>query len=242
MLRLRSMIFDILMYGSMVIMGIVLSPAAIWSRAGAYWAVKLYCRWAIWLLRVICGLRVEVRGKVPEGEVLVCSKHQSFLDILILTKTLPRARFIMKKELKWAPILGAYAMRMGSTPVARGRKAAAMKEMTQGAEAQARTPGQTVIYPQGTRVLPGAYRPYKIGAGVLYRRLGQPCIPAATNVGVFWARRSPYRKPGLAVVEFLDPIEKGLNVEAFMEKIEKVIEGNSNRLMAEAGFHASPSV
>ena len=69
-------------------------------------------------LRLICGLRVEVRGEVPQGEVLVAAKHQSFLDILIIFEALPRAKFIMKKELRWAPFLGLYALRIGSTPVA----------------------------------------------------------------------------------------------------------------------------
>ena len=74
----------------------------------------------LWLLAAICGLRVEVRGAVPTGEVIVAAKHQSFLDILILVRALPRPKFIMKKELSWAPILGLYALRIGSTPVNRG--------------------------------------------------------------------------------------------------------------------------
>ena len=69
---------------------------------------------------MICGLRVEVRGTAPEGEVIVCAKHQSFLDIMMLVHALPRPKFIMKKELRWAPILGLYALRIGSTPVERG--------------------------------------------------------------------------------------------------------------------------
>ena len=115
---LRSLIFDFLMYSSMLVMGIAFAPAAIWSQDGAYWACKTYCRWVLWLLRVICGLRTEVRGSVPEGNVIVCAKHQSFLDILLLMHALPRMKAIMKKELKWAPIFGFYATRVGSTPVA----------------------------------------------------------------------------------------------------------------------------
>ena len=34
----------------------------------------------------------------------------------VLSHCLPRARFIMKKQLRWAPILGLYALRIGSTP------------------------------------------------------------------------------------------------------------------------------
>ncbi len=239
MLRLRSLLFDALMYGLILVMGLAFAPMALWSVAGAYRAVKIYARSVLWLLGAICGLRVEVRGAVPTGEVIVAGKHQSFLDILVLVKALPRPKFVMKQELKWAPIFGLYAMRIGSTPVNRGAKSKAMKDMIARVGEAGAESRQLVIYPQGTRVLPGAYLPYKIGAGVLYDRLGNPCVPAATNVGVFWSRRSPYRRPGLAVVEFLDVIAPGLPIPEFMARIEAVVEDNSNRLMREAGFDPS---
>jgi 1-acyl-sn-glycerol-3-phosphate acyltransferase len=239
MLRLRSLLFDVCLYGLMAIMGILFAPMAAWSSDGALRACKIYARTMLWLLERICGLRAETRGPVPEGEVIVASKHQSFLDILILVRALPRPKFIMKQELRWAPILGLYAMRIGSTPVNRGARSKAMKDMVAHAEkgAEAR---QLVIYPQGTRVLPGARLPYKVGAGVLYDRLGNPCVPAATNVGVFWSRRSSLRKPGLAVVEFLPTIPPGLSVSEFMARLEPLVEADSNRLMREAGFDPGP--
>jgi 1-acyl-sn-glycerol-3-phosphate acyltransferase len=236
MLLIRSLVFDILMYALMLVLGVLFAPLALWSVDGAYRGIKTYCRAVFWLLRVICGLKVEVRGQVPQGDVIVCSKHQSFLDIMMLAECLPRAKFIMKKELRWAPVLGLYALRIGSTPVARGRKSKAMKDMVAHAEKSAEEASQLVIYPQGTRVLPGAHRPYKVGAGVLYDRMGKECVPAATNVGVFWSRRSRYRRPGTAVLEFLDPIPAGLAVAPFMKQLESVVEDNSNRLMREAGF------
>lgn len=242
MLRLRSLLFDTLMYGIMAALGVLFAPMALWSVEGAYRAVKIYCRLMLWLLRAICGLRCEVRGEIPTGEVLIASKHQSFLDIMILTAVLPRPKFVMKKELKWAPIFGLYAMRIGSTPVNRGARSRAMKDMVAHAsKAKGAGPRQLVIFPQGTRVLPGASMPYKIGAGVLYQRTGDVCIPAATNVGVFWSRRSPYRKPGLAILEFLEPIPAGLPIPDFMARIEADVEGASNRLMREAGFDAVPA-
>ncbi len=105
-----------------------------------------------------------------------------------------------------------------------------MKDMVAHAEKSAEAASQLHIYPQGTRVLPGAKRPYKIGAGGLYERRGQPHAPAATNVGVFWSRRSrAYRKPGLAVLEFLEPIPAGLPIPEFMTRMEAVVEENSDR-------------
>jgi 1-acyl-sn-glycerol-3-phosphate acyltransferase len=239
MLLLRSLLFDACLYLWMLVLGIVCLPAAAWSRDGANAAVKLYSRTVLWLLAAICGLRVEVRGRAPEGDVIVCAKHQSFLDILVLVRELPRPKFIMKRELRWAPILGLYAMRIGSTPVARGQRSRAMAAMVDHVSHGAAEPSQLVIYPQGTRVAPGAHRPYKIGSGVLYERLGKTCVPVATNAGVFWGRRSFYRRPGLAVVEFLEPIPPGLPLGTFMARIEQEVEDRSNRLMQEVGSGAA---
>jgi 1-acyl-sn-glycerol-3-phosphate acyltransferase len=97
-------------------------------------------------------------------------------------------------------------------------------------------PGQIVIYPQGTRVAPGVRAPYKVGTAALYQELGQPCVPVACNVGLFWPRKGIVRKPGVAVVEFLPPIPPGLGNAQFMARLEREIESASDRLMAEAGF------
>jgi 1-acyl-sn-glycerol-3-phosphate acyltransferase len=239
MLLVRSLVFDLLLYVTMGVMGILGAPLALWSVDGAYAVCRAYCRVVFFYLRVICGLRVEVRGRVPKGEVLVAAKHQSFLDILMIFEALPRPKFIMKKELRWAPFIGLYALRIGSTPVSRGDRSKAMKAMVEHA-GNAEEARQLVIYPQGTRVAPGARPPFKIGAGVLYERLGTECVPAATNAGVFWGRRTLYRRPGLAVVEFLPPIPPGLEIPVFMGRIEAEVEGASDRLMREAGFDPGP--
>jgi 1-acyl-sn-glycerol-3-phosphate acyltransferase len=235
---LRSLVFVGQMYLMMALMAVFFTPWAIVDRRGAFAGVRTYCRWVRWTASWMVGLRTEVRGTVPEGEVLVASKHQSFLDIIIIVSVLPRPKFIMKKQLKWAPILGWYALRIGCVPVDRGRRAQAIEQMMAGVKAGVQEPGQLIIYPQGTRVAPGAHRPYKIGTAILYEQTGQPCVPAATNVGVFWPRTGIFRKPGLAVVEFLDPIMPGLSSEAFMKDLERRIETASDRLMAEAGFNA----
>lgn len=232
---IRSFLFDICLYGLMGIYGILLLPLAL-TRNGAYRAIRIYLGTILPLLRLLCGIRWEVRGAVPRGEVLICAKHQSFLDILILAHILERPKFVMKRELRFVPIFGLYAMRIGSTPVARGRRGQAMKQMVSHVADEARTGGQLVIYPQGTRVAPGAYLPYKIGAGVLYERLGIACHPAATNAGLFWPRRRWWRRPGVAIIEFLDPVPPGLPVKDFMARIEPAIEAASDRLMREAGF------
>ncbi len=233
-----SLIFIVQMYLAMVVYALFWTPFVIFRREAAFDAVHAYCRWVRASAALLVGLKSEIRGEVPEDEVLIGAKHQSFFDIILIVSVVPRPKFIMKKELLWAPIVGWYAKKLGCIPVDRGKRGQAVKRMVADVKAGRAWPGQLIIYPQGTRVAAGAVRPYKVGVGVLYSQLGQDCVPAATNVGVFWPRHGLLRKPGLAVVEFLPRIPAGLSVEEFMDRIEPEVEGASNRLMAEAGFAA----
>jgi 1-acyl-sn-glycerol-3-phosphate acyltransferase len=233
---LLSLVFIVQMYLAMAVIAILFAPWALFSRQGARAACKTYCRWVIFTLRLLCGLKSEVRGTPPTDECVIAAKHQSFLDIILIFNAVPAGKFIMKRELIFTPFLGQYALKIGCVPVNRGKRGAAIQKMKADVAAGAAEPGQLIIYPQGTRVAPGAKKPYKVGTGLLYEQLAQPCVPVATNVGVFWPKRGIMRHPGLAVVEFLPPIAPGLPVPEFMRRLEAEVETQSDRLMAEAGF------
>lgn len=234
---LTSVLFSFQMYLMMLILGVILLPGSAVSHRFACFTVRTYCRWVRWTAGWMIGLKSEIRGLVPTNEVLIASKHQSFFDIIILVSVLPKPKFIMKDILKWAPIVGWYAYFLDCIPVKRGRRAEAIKKMMADISNGNAHAGQLVIYPQGTRVAPRAKVPYKVGAAVLYSETGQPCVPAATNVGFFWPRRGVYRKPGLAVVEFLPHIEPGLNKDDFLKQLENMVETRSDILLQEAESH-----
>ena len=183
------------------------------------------------LLDRLCGVQVEVRGTIPSTDVVVISKHQSFLDVMMHAYFMPCATFVMKQELRFAPIFGFYAMRIGVAPVKRGDKGKAVGKMLNDVERNSTERQQLVIYPQGTRVPPGQHAPYKVGAGVLAERTGRQAVMAATNTGLFWPKYGPIRGPGVAVVEYLAAVPDGLNLNAFIEHIEIEIESASDRLV-----------
>lgn len=232
----RSLVFMIVIYLWMAVLGIVFSPYALFAKRGALVGCKTYARSVIWLARWMIGVHGEVRGPIPRDEVVIAAKHQSFFDIMLIFNAVPHAKFIMKRELLWTPFIGLYAKRLGCIPVNRGKKGAAVAKMVKDVASEFSEPGQLVIYPQGTRVAPGVGKPYKVGTAILYKGLDYPCVPAATNVGVFWPRSGILRKPGVAVVEFLDTIPPGLGRDDFMSELERVIETRSDALMREAGF------
>jgi 1-acyl-sn-glycerol-3-phosphate acyltransferase len=233
---LMSLLFIIQMYLAMAVIAVVFAPFALFRREMAVKACHVFCAWTLFSLRWMCGLRCEVRGTPPTDEVMIAAKHQSFLDIIMIYNAVPRGKFIMKRELMFTPFLGQYALAIGCVPVNRGKRGAAIARMRADVARGASDPGQLIIYPQGTRVAPGAVRAYKVGTGLLYQQLEQPCVPVAANVGLFWPKRGILRKPGLAVVEFLPAIAPGLPVGPFMKALEAEIETASDRLMAEAGF------
>lgn len=224
------------MYLVMAVMSLIYIPMSLLSQEWTFRGIRNYCHWVRFSARHLVGLKSEIRGTPPKEEVLICSKHQSFFDILILCSILPRPRFVMKKQLRNTPIVGYFARKIGCVVVDRGKKKLAINQLKQGINTSRSEESQLVIFPQGTRVAPNKKMPYKIGAYVIYEMLNKPCIPVATNVGCFWPRRAILRKPGIAVLEFLPPIEQDLSQKEFMQTIETVIEENTNNLIRETSI------
>ena len=234
MILVRSLLFNSLFYASMVIFGVLLVPIMLLSQRATWFVSKLYVHLMLEYLQIICGVRSEVRGTVPTGNVLVAAKHQSFLDSLILFRALETPCFVIKSELRFTPVFSWYMTRMGSITIDRSGGGKSVHHLV--TQAMARLPrlGQLLIYPQGTRVAPGHKKPYRVGIAVLYTKTGLACIPAATNAGAFWGRNTFLRKPGTATVEFLPALSPDLPQDEVLAKIEIAVEDASEQLFMEA--------
>lgn len=208
------------------------------GREGVHRVAGFWTRHLLAMARVYLGLSYELRGTPPRGDCIVAAKHQSFFDILILANHLPQRAFVMKQVLLHVPIMGWFAHKAGCIPIDRSKGSEAMKVMLQAVE-EARAShglGQLIIYPEGTRVPPGQRRRYKQGAGVIAEATGLPVYPVATNAGLFWSKRGWPILPGVAVTEFLPPLEPGGSAPEVLQKIEAIVEPHSDALMEEAGF------
>ena len=134
-----SALFVFQIYVMMVVIGLLWAPWAYFSRDGAYHCCKSYSRWVFWTARWMVGIETEVRGRPPEGEVIVAAKHQSFLDVMMIFTALPRARFVMKQAILYTPVIGLYGKRLGCVPVVRG-KGGSLAKMVQDVAAFNRVP------------------------------------------------------------------------------------------------------
>jgi 1-acyl-sn-glycerol-3-phosphate acyltransferase len=231
---LRSLVFVALFYLWSAAASLLCLPCLLGPRV---WSMRVMALWSAGftvMLRVICGVRVEVRGRehMPRGGALIASKHQCMFDPLGTLAIFPDPCFVTKKELFAIPVFGWYARKAGMIPVDREGHSTALRALVAAAKLRLKAGRQLVIYPEGHRMAPGERGKYQPGVAALYRDLALPCTPVATNSGVHWPAHGFLRRPGLIVVEFLEPIPAGLPRAQFMRELETRIESASDALLA----------
>ena len=233
MTTVRSLIFVAWLYLSMAIFALLLSPVLLFGHRASMVVVR---RWAAFIrfgLSAICGVRIEVRGLEhrPSGPALIAGKHQGMLDVIAPFTFLEDPCYVMKKELMVLPFFGWFAARTKMIAVDRAAHSAALKGMVRQARARHAEGRQILIFPEGTRKLPGEAPDYKPGIAALYRDLDSPCVPMATNAGQHWPAHGFRRTPGTVVYEFLPAIPAGLKRAEFMARLEAELETASTALL-----------
>lgn len=232
----RSLLFAAAFYICTALFLVLGSPLLLGPRSWAMAGLRTHARASLWLLRVIVGTRLEVRGRenLPDGPCLVVAKHQSTWDTFALIPLLRDPAIVLKDELKWIPLYGWFCVKFAHILVRRDKGAGALKVMLRVAKARAAEGREIFIFPEGTRRAPGAPPDYKTGYLLLYDGLALPCVPLALNSGVFWPRRQLMRHPGTIIVEILPALPPGMKRAVFRSEIESRIEAASARLLAEA--------
>jgi 1-acyl-sn-glycerol-3-phosphate acyltransferase len=236
LLYARSALFNALYYLNLIVWMIGVLPTLVMPRQAFMTVARIWAGTSLWLLRVVCGTRFELRGagNIPPGGFLVASKHQSLWETFALLTVFKDPAFVLKRELRWIPFFGWYTWKAQSIPVNRGGGGKALADMNRRAAEAARGGRQIVIFPEGTRRAPGAPAAYKYGIAHMYEQMGLPCVPVALNSGVFWPRRKLIRRPGTIVIEVLPVIPPGLPRDMFFSQMQDAIEAASARLLAEA--------
>jgi 1-acyl-sn-glycerol-3-phosphate acyltransferase len=238
-LILRSVLFNVAFFTTTAIFLIAGLPVLAAGRTGVFRLARAWSRTSLWLLDKICGAKVEFRGieRIPPGPVLLAAKHQSALETFALVHHIPDFSFILKRELLRLPLFGWYLRRAEQIAIDRTSGRAALDEVVMRAKALLAEGRSVFIFPEGTRRAVGAPPSYKMGVAHIYDATGATCLPVALNTGICWPRRSFVKRPGLIVIEYLEPIPPGLSRKEFASKLQDVIETRSNQLAATARIH-----
>lgn len=229
--KLRSFLFNFTFFSFTALVLTVGLSALLLPRRVCLAVTRTWSRVTLWALRVFVGLQYQVEGlenvRLP---CIIASKHQSTWDTVIFHHLFDDPAIVLKKELNRAS-LGAYVRRLKLIVVDRdaGRKAM-VALLTQAKQALIEN-RPLVIFPEGTRSAPGEHGTYQKGVGALYRSLNVPVVPLALNSGCYWGRRAFDKKPGVITIRFLPPIEPGMDIDPFMERLEKDLETASQALL-----------
>ncbi|MFC0239043.1 lysophospholipid acyltransferase family protein [Rhodopseudomonas telluris] len=233
---IRSLIFNVLFYLLLVFWILVAIPTFLLPRRALIKVAKMWGQSSIWLMRVVCGTRVEFRGveKIPAGPLIVAPKHQSMWETFALLQFFDAPLYILKRELTWIPFFGWFLIKADMIAINRQKGGRILMEMARRASEEVNRGRQLIIFPEGTRTAVGAPPHYKAGIAQIYADCNVPCLPVALNSGLFWPRRQFMRYPGTIMVEFLDPLPAGMSRRDFIDLVSEQIETASNRLI-EAG-------
>jgi 1-acyl-sn-glycerol-3-phosphate acyltransferase len=234
MIFIRSLLYAIWFYLSLVVIGLACMPAALVSRGASMSGIRFWAGTQRLALRILCGIRTEFRGleHLPRGACIVAMKHQSTYDTIAPFLFIRDPVYILKKELLRAPIFGVYASRVG-IPIDRGGRVRTMKAMLAAAKAATKADREIVIFPEGTRQSVDALADLKPGVVAMYNALDVKCVPVALNTGLCWKGAGFIRRPGHVVFEVLKPIEPGLERRAFMQRLKDALDTATLRLVAE---------
>jgi len=155
-----------------------------------------------------------------DGKAIIAAKHMSILEIAILYTHIPNPFFIMKQELMWIPFYGWIFLRIGLQPVNRKRGKTNMRKLSDKVAKKIMNGETLIIFPEGTRVKPGARPALRRGLMYLAHELKLPIMPVGTDTGLYWPKRGRIT-PGTANVYFENLLPSTASLEEIASNINR---------------------
>jgi 1-acyl-sn-glycerol-3-phosphate acyltransferase len=227
-LFLRSLIFTIVMVVSTILWSLVCFAAAPLPYRQRFYITSRWNVFMIWCLKVICGIRYEIRGmeNLPDAPAILLSKHQSAWETIFLLPMMPRPLvFVFKKEILYIPFFGWAMALLRMIPIDRKQGKNAFKDVVRHGKRRLAQGLWIIMFPEGTRIPVGKAGKYKSGGTRLAIETGAVVVPIAHNSGECWPKNSFIKRPGLVTVSIGKPISsEGQTPDGMMQQVENWIE------------------
>ena len=221
---IRSIIFNFLFYTWTGITVLLLWIAMPLAPSQFRTIISIWPKGCFSMLKIL-GIDFEIRGEenIPNRPVLFAVKHQSVWETIFFLWHSKENAYVMKSELAKIPFWGWYMKKAAHILVDRKGGTKSMRDMLAKAASIKETSRSIVIFPEGTRIPPGNMGELHPGVAALYKHLNISVVPVAVNSGLVWPRRQLKKEPGTIIVEFLKPIQAGMEKRAFLTKLRQII-------------------
>jgi len=220
---LRSLLFTALLFLGTFVFAVIVLATVPFGLPALHAQSRRWARTHLWLLKVLCRLDYVVEGleNIPsEGAHISYWKHASTWETLAQMLIFPPQSWVLKREIIWIPLIGWATHFLRPIAINRSAGHRAVNQVVEQGKERLEEGLWILLFPEGTRVLPGKTRKYGLSGALLASQTGALLVPVAHNAGDYWQRRGLLKKPGTIRVVIGPPIEtlgrepRALNAEA----------------------------
>ncbi len=232
-LFLRSTLFYMGIVPVAIAIGL-LSPLLLLIPLKAASAIILcWNRFALWWLKVCCGLSYEVTSHLGESTkpwVVVCN-HQCFWETIFLQLAFYPLATVLKKELLRIPFFGWGLNVLRPIAIDRSTPLQALKQVkTKGIE-RLKEGHNVLVFPEGTRMAYGELGDYKRSGADIAVQANVCIVPVAHNAAKFWPNKRYIKFPGTIQVVIGAPIDmSGKNTKVAMQEVQAWAKEQTNKM------------
>jgi len=206
---LRTVLFALIAWLFLALFTLALPLLPALRLRQRYAILTYWSRITLWWLRVICRLDYRVSGqeRIPTGSAIVISNHQSAWETLAFQSIFPPHVWVLKRALLRIPLFGWCLAMLRPIAIDRGGRSKALRQVIDQGRERLADGMWVVVFPEGTRMPPGALGSFNPGGAMLAERAGVPALPVAHDGGTYWPRGGFLIRPGTVHVAVGPPID-----------------------------------
>ena len=231
---IRKLLFLFFFFLGISIISIIFLPSLLMSTKVVLFGGKMMGRWTALCLKSFLQTKIIVKGEdniIRNEKFFIACSHQSMFETFYLQTIFNSPIFILKHELIKIPIFGWYLKKIGSVSINRNKiskdNLGLIDKIKNSVKISERP---LIIFPQGTRVLPGEKVPFKKGVGRIYDELKINCQPVAINSGNVWPKNGSLITNKTITISILTGIKPGMRSAEFTSYIEDKIYNELNSM------------
>ena len=234
MQNLRAIVFYLFISPIALLLGsigvLLLLPVPYRQR---YSVVMLFNRFAIWALRLCCGVKYTIKGgdDLPNEPFVVIAKHQSTWETFFLQLHFAPMSTVLKRELLRIPGFGWGLALLKPIAIDRSNPRAALKKVKSEGIMRLGEGNNVLIFPEGTRTSPGVVGTYARSGADIAISANAPIIAVAHNAGVYWPSTGLAKHAGTIEISISSPIKAdGRNSKQLTADVKDWIEGEITQM------------